>query len=178
MRAMANPAKIARHSTDIATTAVDRRLSAGPRRASAFRALSLAAIVAATSPAAQAEVKATDAWVRATVPTQKSTGAFVTLTSTEDARLVGVASPAAALVELHSSSMEKGVMQMRALEAIELPAGKAVDLRPGGMHIMLTGLAKPVAAGGSLPLTFTIEDKRGKRTRLEVNAAVRPIGSR
>ena len=128
--------------------------------------------------AAQAEVKATDAWVRATVPSQKSTGAFVTLTSTEEAKVVAVESPAAAMVELHSSSMKGGTMQMRAVESIDLPAGKAVALKPGAMHVMLMGLAKPAAAGESFPLVFTIEDKRGKRTRLEVSAAVRPIGSR
>jgi copper(I)-binding protein len=125
-----------------------------------------------------AEVKATDAWVRATVPSQKSTGAFVTLTSSDDAKLVGAASPAAAAVELHTSRMEGGVMQMRAVEAIELPAGKAVELKPGAAHVMLMGLAKPATAGESFPLVFTVEDKRGKRTTLEVRAAVRPIGSR
>ena len=123
-------------------------------------------------------MKATDAWVRATVASQKSTGAFVTLTSSEDAKVVAATSPAAAMVELHTSSQEGGVMQMRAVEAIELPAGKPVQLKPGATHVMLMGLSKPVAAGESFPLVFTIEDKRGKRTQLEVRAAVRPIGSR
>ncbi len=127
---------------------------------------------------ASAEVKAGDAWVRATVPSQKSTGAYVTLTSSEDAKVVGVRSSAAAAVELHMSSMDGGVMQMRALDAIALPAGKAVELKPGGTHVMLMGLAKPVAVGDSFPLVFIIEDKRGKRSLLEVRAAVRPIGSR
>jgi periplasmic copper chaperone A len=140
--------------------------------------LFFASFLAASSLPAQAEVKATEAWVRATVPSQKSTGAFVTFTSSEDAKIVSAASPLAAAVELHSSSMEKGVMQMRAVEAIELPAGKAVELKPGATHVMLMGLAKPARAGETFPLVFTIEDTRGRRTSLEVSAAVRPIGSR
>ncbi|MEO7741310.1 MAG: copper chaperone PCu(A)C [Usitatibacter sp.] len=123
-------------------------------------------------------MKATHAWVRATVPSQNSTGAFVTLTSTEDAKVVGVASPSAAAVELHESSMDSGMMRMRAVETIALPAGKAVALEPGATHVMLMGLARPAIAGERFPLVFTIEDKRGKRSSLEVSAAVRPIGSR
>ena len=123
-------------------------------------------------------MKATDAWVRATVPSQKSTGAFVTLTSSEDAKVVAAASPAAAMVELHTSSMEGGVMQMRAVETIALPAGKAVELKPGATHVMLMGLSKAPVAGEKFPLVFTVEDKRGKRSTLEVSATVRPIGTR
>ena len=123
-------------------------------------------------------MKATGAWVRATVPSQKSTGAFVTFTSNEDAKIVSVASPAASVAELHTSSMEGGVMQMRAVEAIALPAGKAVELKPGATHVMLMGLTKQPRAGDSFPLVFTVEDRRGKRSTLEVSATVRPIGSR
>jgi copper(I)-binding protein len=157
---------------------VDRRSSAGHRRVSAFKELFLALTLAASSLAAQAEVKATGAWVRATVPSQKSTGAFVTLTSSEDAKVVAVESPAAAMAELHSSTMKGGTMEMRAVETVALPAGKPVELKPGALHVMLMGLAKPAKAGESFPLVFTIEDRRGKRTRLDVSAAVRPIGSR
>jgi hypothetical protein len=163
--------------TNILVIMVDRRSSALHRRSSAFPA-ALALALAVTPLTATAEVKATDAWVRATVPSQKSTGAFVTLTSSEDAKVVGAASPAAAAVELHTSKMEGGVMQMREVHAIELPAGKPVELKPGATHMMLLGLSRPARAGESLPLQLTIEDKRGKRSALEVNAAVRPIGSR
>ena len=82
------------------------------------------------------------------------------------------------MVELHTSSMEGGVMQMRAVDAIALPAGKAVGLKPGATHVMLMGLSKPAKAGEAFPLVFTIEDKRGKRSTLAVSATVRPIGSR
>jgi copper(I)-binding protein len=129
-----------------------------------------------SSLAAHAEVTAKDAWVRGTVPAQTTTGAFVTLTSSEDAKLVGVRSAAAKQVELHSSMMMGGVMHMHAMDAIALPAGKPVELKPGGNHVMLMGLVKPLAAGDAVPLVFTIEDRQGKRFPVEVKAAVRPLG--
>ncbi len=151
------------------------------RRSSAFTWVEgclAALVITASSPAAHAEVKATGAWVRATVPTQKSTGAFMTLTSTEDARVVAARSPAARIVELHASSSKDGVASMQAVKAIELPAGKAVELKPGGHHVMLMALGKPVTAGEKVPIILTIEDKRGKRASVEVSAEVRPIASR
>jgi periplasmic copper chaperone A len=126
--------------------------------------------------AAAAEVTATDAWVRGTVPAQTTTGAFLTLHSTDFARIVEVRSPAATDVQIHSSEMEHGVMRMRAMDDILLLPGKSVELKPGGYHIMLMGLAKPLAQGDQVPLTFLIEDTKGKRTTLEVKAEVRRLG--
>ena len=154
----------------------DRRSSAGHRRASAFTELFLSFVLAASSLAAQAEVKATDAWVRATVPSQKSTGAFVTLTSTEDAKIVGASSPAAKKAEIHSSMMMGGVNHMHAIDAIALPAGKPVELKPGGNHVMLMDLARQVKPGDVVPIVFTIEGRDGKRTQVEVKAMGRPLG--
>lgn len=135
----------------------------------------LAVITAAAIPAAAA-VTATDAWVRGTVPAQKSTGAFVTLTSTEDARVVAVTTPAARSAQIHETRVQDGRASMGPVEALTLPAGRSVELRPGGYHVMLEGLARPLAEGDHVPLTFTIEGKGGKRSRLEVDAAVRPLG--
>lgn len=132
----------------------------------------------AASSLCHAEVTAKDAWVRGTVPAQTSTGAFVTLTSTVDAKVVGAASPAAKMVEIHESMVMGGVNHMHEVESVALPAGKAVHLKPGGHHVMLMGLAKPLEAGETVLLTFTIEEKGGKRTRLEVKAEVRPLGGR
>ena len=117
-----------------------------------------------------------DAWVRGTVAAQKSTGAFLTLTSSEEAKLVAASSPIARTTEIHSSEMHNHVMHMHAVDAVLLPAGKAVELRPGGHHIMLMGLTGPVKDGAKVPLTLTIEDRQGKRSRVEVSAAVRPLG--
>lgn len=128
--------------------------------------------------ACHAEVAVKNAWVRATVATQKSTGAFAVLTSTGNARLVGASSPIAKVVEVHLSQDKGGVMQMRAVDSVVLPAGKPVELKPGGYHVMLMGLAKPVAVGETVPIVFTIEDAKGVRSKVEVKAEVRPLGSR
>lgn len=125
---------------------------------------------------ALAETKVTDAWIRGTVPAQKTTGAFLTLTSSEDAKLVAVASPIADMVELHMTENKGGVMHMHGVEGVDLPAGKAVKLAPGGAHVMLMGLKSPVKAGTTVPLTLTIQDAKGKRSEVQVSAAVRPLG--
>jgi copper(I)-binding protein len=138
------------------------------------RALACGLLVASFHAAAGVTVK--DAWVRGTVPAQKSTGAFLTLVSSENAKLVGASSTIAKTTEIHNSSMHNHVMHMEAVDSVELPAGKTIELKPGAHHVMLMGLSKPVKAGEKVPLTLTIEDARGKRTQLEVKADVRPLG--
>ncbi len=124
---------------------------------------------------AAAAVTAKDVWVRGTVPAQKTTGAFATLTSTEDAKLVAVKSPAARIVEIHTMTSSGGVMHMHAVDAVPLPAGKPVQLQ-GDYHVMLVDLVKPLKAGDKVPLSFVTEDRRGRRATLEVSADVRPLG--
>ena len=133
-------------------------------------------VVAAFSLNVAAAVTATDAWVRGTVPAQKSTGAFVTLRSTDDARLVGVATAIAKSAEIHESGMSGGTMRMRAVDSVALPAGRRIELKPGGYHVMLLGIAKPLGAGDKVPLTLTIEGPGGRRSTVEVIAEVRPLG--
>lgn len=134
------------------------------------------AFCVAASTLAHAEVTVKDAWVRGTVPAQTATGAFMTITSTTDAKLVSASSPAAKMVEIHESMTMGGVAHMHEVEAVPLPAGKPVQLRPGGHHVMLMGLLKPLKAGDIVPITLTIEEK-GKRSRLEVKAQVRALGA-
>jgi copper(I)-binding protein len=98
--------------------------------------------------------------------------------STEDAKIVAAASPAAKTVEIHEMGMKAGVMEMRALPALALPAGKVVELESGGYHVMLMGLTRALKAGETVPIIFTVEDARGKRTMVEARAAVRPLGAR
>jgi len=138
---------------------------------SAFTALflSLAGAVA------HAEVSVTDAWARATVPHQKAGGAFMTLTASSDTRLVAASSPAAAVAEIHEMKMEGNVMKMNEIEALELPAGKAVELRPGGYHLMLMQLAKPLEAGSTIPVSLTFEDADGKRSTMDLQVPVKPL---
>ncbi len=135
-------------------------------------------LLLAASTFANAEVAAKDAWVRGTVPAQKVTGAFMTLTSTEDAKIVGASSPVAKKTEIHASMMMSGVNHMHSVDSIALPAGKAVELKAGGHHVMLMELTKQVKVGDTVPITFTIEGKDGKRTQVEVKAEVRPLGAR
>jgi copper(I)-binding protein len=94
--------------------------------------------------AAQAQVQVGDPWVRATVAPQKATGAFMQLTSAKPAKVVAASSPVAEMVEIHEMKMEDGVMKMRAVDALPLPAGQAVALKPGSYHVMLMGLKQPI----------------------------------
>ena len=131
---------------------------------------------AATLPAWAANVSVTDAWARATMPGQKVSGAYMQIRSDADARLVGASSPAVPRVEVHEMKMDGDVMRMREVKAIELPKGKTVSLEPGGYHIMLMNLAKPIAAGEIIPLVLTVESG-GKQQTIEVKAEARaPMG--
>ena len=122
---------------------------------------------------ALAQVTVTEAWVRGTVAGQKATGAYMQLKSTADATLVGAASPAAKVVEIHEMKMDGNVMKMRAVDKLALPAGKTIELRPGGYHVMLMDLAQPLNDGDTVPLTLTVEGKDGKTEMLQVSATVR-----
>ena len=139
----------------------------------------LAALVASTSfcAPAWAQVSAKEAWVRATVPEQKATGAFMQLKSPAGGRLVEVRTGVAGVVELHEMSMEGTTMKMRAVPGIDLPAGQAVDLRPGGLHVMLMGLKQPLKEGQTVTLTLVVEGPDKKRETVDVKALVRPLGA-
>ena len=103
-----------------------------------------------------------DAWSRASAPGQANGSVAVTITSTKDARLIAVHSAAAASAEIHTMSMDGGIMKMRQLNELPLPAKKSVSLAPGKEHIMLFGLKAPLKTGDEIPLTLTIQfsDKR------------------
>jgi copper(I)-binding protein len=121
---------------------------------------------------ALAQVTVTDAWVRGTVPGQKGTGAYMQLTSAADMTLIGVASPAAKVAEIHEMAQDGNMMRMRAVDQLALPAGKAVALKPGGYHVMLMDLAHPLKEGDVVPVTLTFADKAGKKVTQEINAPV------
>ena len=134
------------------------------------------AVLAGAALHANAQVKVTSAWARATVAQQKVTGAFARIESPQAARLVAVTSPVAARVEIHEMAMDDGVMKMREVDTIAVPAGQAVELKPGGFHLMLMGLTKQVQPGEAVPLSFVFEDKAGKRQTVEVKAEARALG--
>lgn len=137
-----------------------------------------AALIAATSAAsALAQVTIKDAWIRATVAQQTATGAFMQLTSPADAKLVEVKSPVAGIVEIHEMKMENNVMRMRAVTGLDLPAGKVVELKPGGYHVMLMDLKGQVKEGDSVPLTLVFEGKDKKRETVELKVAAKSLTS-
>jgi hypothetical protein len=138
--------------------------------------LILASALLAAAPA-WSQVTVTQPWVRATVAQQKATGAFMTLTSAKDVRLVGASSPAAGAVEVHEMKMVGDVMKMRHVPALPLPAGQAVALTPGGYHLMLLDVKQQFKDGDKVPLTLELEDAQKVRSKLEVQAIVRPLNS-
>lgn len=142
-----------------------------------MRALVAAAFLAsaASLPAWAASVSVTDAWARATMPGQKVSAAYMQIRADAPARLLSATSPVVPRVEVHEMKMDGSVMRMRQLQAVELPAGKTVSLEPGGLHIMLMNLPKPIAAGDVIPLTLVIESGGAQQT-VEVKAEARAPG--
>lgn len=128
---------------------------------------------AALAPAG-AQVTVQDPWVRGTVAQQKGTGMFARITSAQPARLVSASSPAAGVVEIHEMLMQGDVMRMRAIPGLDLPAGKTVELKPGGLHIMLIDLKQPLEPGKTVPVTLVVETG-GKRESIEVKVPVRTL---
>ena len=141
----------------------------------AFMTLIAAASLALASlPASAQVVQVQGAWARASVPGQKATGAFMTLTAPAGATLVGVSTPAAGLAEVHEMKMEGDVMKMRALPSLALPAGQAVELKPGGYHVMLLDLKAPLAKDSTVPLTLVFQDAKGVESKLNLTV---PVGT-
>jgi periplasmic copper chaperone A len=126
---------------------------------------------AAAAQTGQSEVK--NAWARATPGKAETGAAYVTVESAAPDRLIGVSTPVAGKAELHEMTMQGGVMKMRPLGPVDLPAGHAVVLKPGGTHIMLTGLKQPLRVGESFPLILDFE-KAGKR---EVTVTIEKAGA-
>ncbi len=136
-------------------------------------------LIAATFTAACAvsafaqNVIVTDAWARATVQGQKATGAFMKITAKDNTKLVSVSSPVAGVAEIHEMKMEKDVMKMAALpNGLDLPAGKAVELKPGGYHVMLMDLKAPLAKDTTVPLTLILQDAKGVKSNVELKLLV------
>lgn len=139
----------------------------------------IASLLSLTATAwAQTTVKVEDAWVRGTVATQKASGAFMTLTASSPVRLVGVQASVAGVTEIHEMAMDKDIMVMRETSGIDLPAGRAVALKPGGYHVMLMDLKQPLKAGETVALTLSFEDAGKKRFTQDVKAAVVPLGAK
>lgn len=140
----------------------------------------MAVALSFTAPAfAQSPLQVDAAWVRTSVPGQSGTGAFMRLTASEPLTLVGVSTPVAGIAEVHEMKMEGDVMRMRPLSSLSLPAGQAVELKPGGYHVMLMDLKAPLTAQTRVPLTLLLRDAKGgeRRVELQVPVALRAPGA-
>ena len=136
----------------------------------AFPAARLDVLAAGVAP-----VDVQNAWVRQTVPGQSGTGAFMKLNAPSGARLVGVSTPVAGIAEVHEMQVDGGTMRMREMkEGLPLPARQAVELKPGGVHVMLMDLKQPLPKGASVPLTLRFEDKQGRPLSRTVQV---PVGA-
>jgi len=127
------------------------------------------------STSALAQVTVSEPWVRATVPNQKASGAFMRVQSAQAARLVGVSTPVAGRAELHEMAMENNTMRMRQVDAIDLPAGKAVHLASGGYHVMFFDLKRQLKEGETVPVTLVVQDGSKKNSSVTVEARVLPL---
>jgi copper(I)-binding protein len=124
---------------------------------------------------ALAQVSVTQPWIRATVAQAQASGAFMTLTSVHDARLIEVRSSAAGSVEIHRMSMVDHVMKMHAISSLDLPAGKSVNLASGGYHVMLMGLKRQLQEGDSVPLVLIVENGDKTRQTIELTVPVKAL---
>ncbi len=139
-----------------------------------MKSIALSLILASATGTLWAQsVEVKDAWVRTSVQGQKATGAFMTITAKEGAKLVGVSSPVAGVAEVHEMKMEGDIMRMRAVAGgLDLPAGKAVELRPGGYHVMLMDLKAALPKDATVPLTLVFKDAKGVESKVELNLPV------
>ena len=141
---------------------------------SLIRTLLLSSLMVSSAWAQNVSVQS--AWARATVQGQKATGAFMTLTSKTDTKLVGVSTSVAGVAEVHEMKMDNNVMQMRALpDGLPLPAGKAVALQPGGFHLMLMDLKLPLQKDTTIPLTLRFKDPKGLESSLDIKVPVSQV---
>ncbi|MFM9836157.1 MAG: copper chaperone PCu(A)C [Methylophilaceae bacterium] len=125
------------------------------------------------SSVAHADVNISNAWVRANAPGQSVGAAYMTLTSSKDSTLIYVESESAGSVQIHSMTMNNGVMKMRMLEALDLKAGQPYKLVPGGFHLMLFELKNPLKAGNKATFTLCFKDKAGKITHQNVTLDIK-----
>ena len=136
-----------------------------------------AAALWAAAASAFAQIHVEDVWMRATVPQQHATAAFMRITSDRPVRLVAASSPAAPTVEIHEMSMQGNVMTMRPVTGIDVLPGKVTVLTPSGYHVMLLDLRQQIKVGDRVPLTLVFEDRDRKRISVEASAEARAMNA-
>lgn len=136
----------------------------------------LSALCLSSSLALAADISIEQPFARATPPGQPNSAAFMQLTNNGEATaLVAATSTVAEVVELHAHTHDNGVMRMRRIEQIELPAGSTTTLEPGGLHVMLIGLKQPLQAGSHIAVTLNYADGTEQQVEVPVQMAM-PAG--
>jgi len=120
-----------------------------------------------------ADVAISNGWVRASAPGQKVGAAYMTLTSNAPSTLVYVEASASDATEIHSMSMENGVMKMRSMDEMALAPNKPVKLAPGGYHLMLIDLKESLEAGGQVKFRLCFKDKQNQITEQEITLPIK-----
>lgn len=140
----------------------------------------LFALAACSQPAetAPGELAIENAWAAPTPGGVDVSAGYLTITNgtAEADALVGVSSPRAASAEIHEMTMQDGVMQMRAIERLEIGAGQSVSLAPGGRHLMFLGVTQPFAVGETIPVRLRFEHAGELNVSLPVQAAAHASG--
>ena len=139
---------------------------------SLFAKLVVTSLLGLAAASSWAQVKVEKAWARPTVVGQQGGGGFLSITSATADKLIGGSTALAERVELHTMAMKGDVMEMRQIDAIELPAGKTVELKSGGLHLMFIGVKQPLALGSKVPVTLKFE-KAGE-VKVDFDVMVRP----
>lgn len=142
-----------------------------------MKRLAMAAVMAmalAAHAQRSADIDVKSAWARPTVAGQMGTGAFMNLTSRDGARLLGASSDVAGVVEIHEMAMEGNVMRMRPIRSLDLPAGGTVELKPGGHHMMLMDLKRPLATGEKIKVELRLETRDKKVVTQPIEIEIRP----
>ena len=116
-------------------------------------------------------IKIEDAYTRATAPGQQVAGGFMKIENKGVAdQLISASSPVAGEVQLHEMAMEGNVMKMRQVKDIAVPAGGAVELKPGGFHLMFMNIKAPLTAGETVPVKLKFAKAGDVEIKMPVNA--------
>lgn len=126
---------------------------------------------------AQAEVTVSDAWVRASNPSQTVAAAYLTLNSRDNVTMVHVETERAGTAEMHSMTMQNGVMKIRHIQELSIPANKPVKLAPSGLHLMLFELPSPFKVGEQVKFRLCFKDKAGNIQEQFISMPVKAANS-
>lgn len=141
----------------------------------AVRLLILIAALVFSTPIRADEIITSESWARTTVPGQTNGALYLSIVSQQEASIIAVSSSIAHSASLHSMSHEDGIMKMRELDILPLPAKQVIKLNPGGNHIMLDGLKHPLKMGDSVPLILTIKFADQRIEKIRLNVPVKPL---